>query len=48
MIAPMDYEGFFRERLDALRAEGGIAFSPISSGAAAGFREPSITASAPR
>jgi 5-aminolevulinate synthase len=22
MIAPMDYEGFFRERLDALRAEG--------------------------
>ena len=22
MIAPMDYESFFRERLDALRAEG--------------------------
>jgi hypothetical protein len=31
----MDYEGFFKHRLNALRAEGGAtAFSPTSSGAA--------------
>jgi len=30
----VDYEGYFKQRLDASRAEGGIA---ISSGAAARF-----------
>jgi len=44
----MDYEGFFKQRLDSLRAEGRYRVFADSSGAAAGFRAPSITASAPR
>jgi hypothetical protein len=45
----MDYEGYFIQRLNALHASrDGIASLPISSGAAVGFRAPSITGSAPR
>src|SRR5271156_1723923 len=44
----MDYEGFFKQRLDGCTPKGGTGSSPISNGAAAVFRAPSTTASAPR
>ena len=47
-MAAMDYEAFFKSGSTRCIARGAIAFSPISSGVAAGFRAPSTTASAPK
>jgi hypothetical protein len=44
----MDYEAFFKDSLEALCAGEDIVSLPISNSAAAGFRAPSTTASAPR